>query len=92
MSALTSQEIRNRLAKVEITVAEIHEEITSGGVADANTLTALLHTKATVLNAAAITLLVEQQQTANELAAAAVYVSLGDLSLARGIVEKVRRA
>jgi hypothetical protein len=89
MSTLTPQEIRDRLAKVESTLQQTWDSLSSKGIVSAINIAALVDAKTNVLHAAALTLLVQQQEIANQLAAAAVYVSLGDLVLARSIVQKV---
>jgi hypothetical protein len=74
MSDLTPQEIRDRLARVENLLADIAPD---GTQAPLQLAVDLCVANATVLNAAALTLLVEEQQQANRIATAQVYATMG---------------
>lgn len=93
MNAPTPQEIRDRLGLLEGVLNETWDQLSadSTGVSIRD-LTSVLESKTSVLHAAALTLLVEAQQQANQIAAAQVYASMGQASygLARKIVEEAR--
>lgn len=85
VSAPTPQEIRDRLGLVESILSDISTD--PNKVIPTQMAVDMCTAKATVLNAAVLTLLAEQQAVENQLTAAAVYVSLGDLATARAILK-----
>ena len=89
MSAPIPQEIRDRLGRVETVLREAHEELSQKDGVSPITVAAFLDAKTNILHAAALTLLVEQQRTANRLAVAQVWASLGESRHARECLQEI---